>query len=128
MESKTTAPTRYLLLGAGFLTLGLGIAGILLPLLPTTPFLLLAAWCFARSSPRFYARLVEHKYLGPYIRDYRERGGIRPRARIMALALLWTTIMATCLWATSSVLLRLALPTVAALVTIHLLRLPTIRD
>ena len=62
---------RYVLLAIGWLSVALGVIGIFLPVLPTTPFLLLAAACFARSSPRFYQWLVQHPRLGPWIRDYR---------------------------------------------------------
>ena len=60
----------------GFLSLALGVAGIFLPVLPTTPFLLLSAALFFRSSPRAYQWLLNHKLLGPYIRDFRESRAI----------------------------------------------------
>ena len=63
---------RYLLLAIGWLSVALGVIGIFLPVLPTTPFLLLAAACFVRSSRRFYIWLVTHPHLGPWIRDYLE--------------------------------------------------------
>lgn len=69
---------------AGFVALGLGLLGVPLPLLPTTPFLLLSAFCFARSSPRLHAWLIEHPTFGPPIRDWRERGAISRCAKIMA--------------------------------------------
>lgn len=72
----------YLLLG--FLMVGLGIIGALLPLMPTTIFLILAAWCFARSSPRFEAWLLNHARFGPVIRDWRERGAISGRSKTLA--------------------------------------------
>lgn len=68
----------------GFLALGLGIVGIALPLLPTVPFLLLAAWCFARSSERLHSWLMRHPRLGPPIRDWRARGAISRKAKIAA--------------------------------------------
>ena len=82
---------KYIYLPIGFLSLALGVAGIFLPVLPTTPFLLLSAALFFRSSPRAYQWLLNHKLLGPYIRDFRESRAIPLRAKILALSLLWLT-------------------------------------
>lgn len=76
--------TRPLFLGFGWFFVALGVVGIALPLLPTTPFLLLAALCFGRGSPRTRAWLVEHPRLGPPIRDWEERGAISRRAKLLA--------------------------------------------
>lgn len=70
---------------AGGLALVFGLAGIVLPLLPTTPFLLLAAFCFARASPRLEMWLVEHPRLGPPIRHWRAERALSRRAKIVAL-------------------------------------------
>lgn len=70
---------------AGFVAMGLGIIGLVLPLLPTTPFMLLAAACFAKSSPRLHDWLVGHRIFGPAIRDWRDYRAISPRAKRMAL-------------------------------------------
>jgi uncharacterized protein len=72
----------------GILAMALGLLGIVLPLLPTTPFLLLAAFCFARSSPALHDWIVHHPRLGPPVRDWRNHGAISRRAKILAMAML----------------------------------------
>lgn len=67
----------WLLITIGFISVGLGTAGVFLPLLPTTPFLLLAAACFIRSSDRFYQWLIHNKWFGSYIQDYREHRALQ---------------------------------------------------
>lgn len=73
----------------GTVSLALGIIGIFLPLLPTTPFLLLTAALYFRGSPRLYQWLLNHKCLGPYIRSFRENKAIPLRAKIISLLLMW---------------------------------------
>ena len=73
-------------MAGGFLAVGLGAVGIVLPLLPTTPFLLLAAFCFARSSERLHDWLINHPTFGPPILDWRDRGAIGRKAKILATA------------------------------------------
>lgn len=95
---------RYLLLAVGWLSVALGVAGIFLPLLPTTPFLLLAAACFMRSSQRFYDWLVSHPRLGPWISDYLEGNGIPLKGKLYTVGLMWISIGFSCylvphLWA-----------------------------
>jgi uncharacterized protein len=76
---------RGLWIVLGFLAMGLGVLGLALPLLPTTPFMLLAAGCFAKSSPRLHDWLVGHRLFGPAIRDWRDYRAISPRAKRMAV-------------------------------------------
>jgi uncharacterized protein len=76
---------RLFWFGFGWFNVLLGTAGIFLPLLPTTPFLLLAAWCFARSSERFHDWLTNHPRLGPPIADWRAHGAISRRAKMLAM-------------------------------------------
>lgn len=75
---------RFLYLALGWLMVAIGIIGIFLPLLPTTPFLLLAAWLFARSSERIETWLLTHPMLGPPLRDWRQHGAIPRRAKLIA--------------------------------------------
>lgn len=82
-------------LAVGFLALGLAIAGAVLPLLPTTPFLILATYAFARSSPRFHKWLVEHPRFGPAIENWNRHGAIRPRAKRTAIIVIVLTPVVT---------------------------------
>lgn len=116
---------RYLLVAVGWASVGLGVIGIFLPVLPTTPFLLLAAACFARSSPRFYNWLVNHKRLGPWIRDYLAGNGIPLKGKVYAIGLMWASISLSCYlvplpWARGFMLAS------AVLVTIYILRQKTL--
>jgi uncharacterized membrane protein YbaN (DUF454 family) len=87
---------RYVLLAIGWLSVALGFIGIFLPVLPTTPFLLLAAACFMRSSKRFYLWLVNHRQLGPWIVDYLEGQGIPLKGKVYAISLMWLSIGLSC--------------------------------
>lgn len=79
---------RAFWLGLGLLAVALGVIGVVLPVLPTTPFMLLAAGCFAKSSPRLHGWLVAHPLFGPPLRNWAERGAIAPGAkRAAALAM-----------------------------------------
>jgi hypothetical protein len=78
---------------AGALAVLLGILGIFLPLLPTTPFLLLASWCFARGSTRLHRWLLSHPVFGEYLRNFEAGRGIPLKAKIVATVLLWTSLL-----------------------------------
>jgi len=112
-----------LLVTCGTLCVGLGILGIFLPLLPTTVFLLLAAACYARSSERFHQKLVNHRLLGAYIRNYRDGRGMAPREKAITISLLWIGIGATMIWSVSAWWLRGVLLLIAVSVTVHVARL-----
>jgi uncharacterized protein len=80
---------KAVLVTAGSLCLALAVLGVFLPLLPTTPFLLLASACYVRSSERLHGWLMGNRMLGPYIRNFKERRGIPLRARVTTVVLLW---------------------------------------
>jgi uncharacterized membrane protein YbaN (DUF454 family) len=120
-------PIKTLLTVCGTLCVALGVLGMLLPRLPTTPFLLRAASCYARSSERFHHWLLTNRWCGTYIRNYREGKGIALKQKILALALLWLTIGATSWLVVSLWWVRLLLLGVAVGVTIHLVRIRTYR-
>lgn len=79
---------RPLLLGAGWLCVGLGIIGIIMPLFPTTPFLLVAVWAFSRSSPELAEKIRNNRHAGKYVRDWEDEGVIPPAAKFIAIAMM----------------------------------------
>jgi len=83
---------RFILLVVGWVSLGLGILGIVLPLLPTFPFVLLAAWCFSKSSPRLHSRMLSQPLLGPIIQNWEREGSISQNTKITA------TVLMTVFW------------------------------
>lgn len=123
---KSSAIIRYLLVGAGVVSMILGTAGLIFPILPTTPFLLLSAACFARGSKRFYKALTDHPRLGRYILDYREKGGITAGVKATALSLLWISMLCSILIFTQNIWVRILLTLTAAAVSVHILRLKTL--
>ncbi len=121
MERSRRRWLRWLLVAAGFFFVGLGVVGAFLPLLPTTPFLLLAAACFARSSERFYRWLLGNRWFGVYLRDYREGRGIPVRIKVVTIGALWVVIGLSAAFAVSSLIVRVILLLIAAAVTAHIL-------
>lgn len=124
-EEHANPTIRYALLTLGWLSVVLGVVGIFLPVLPTTPFLLLAAACFVRSSKRFYSWLVQHPRLGPWIRDYLDGQGLPLKAKVYSIALMWISIGFSCylvpmLWA------RLFMLGSAVLVSLYILKQKTL--
>ena len=110
----------------GSIAIGLGILGILLPLLPTTPFLLLGAACYLRSSNKLYQWLINNKWLGSYIKNYYEGNGITLKTKIVSISLLWMSISYTALFLIEILLVKILLLFIAIGVTKHLLSLKTL--
>ncbi len=116
---------RWVLLLIGFASIFLAIMGIFLPVLPTVPFLLLASGCFARSSERFYAWLIDHSHLGPLVRPYLQGGAIPRATKVKAITLIWISIALSVLFFLETFWLRACLLAIAFGVTVYLLYLPT---
>jgi len=116
---------KALLLFVGWLSVVLGVIGIFLPILPTTPFLLLAAACFIRTSPKFYNWLVGHPRLGKYLVYYLEGKGIPLKAKIYTI-----TLIAISMGVTSYIVpvraVKILLPLVGVLVALYIVRQPTL--
>jgi len=116
---------RLLLIVIGWLSVVLGVIGIFLPVLPTTPFLLLAAACFARTSPKFYNWLVGHPRLGKYIVYYLEGKGIPLKAKVYTITLIAISMSFTS-YLVPVLAVKILLPLVGVLVALYIVRQPTL--
>ncbi len=115
-----TQTRRTLLVILGTLCVTLAAVGTFIPVLPTTPFLLLAAYFYARSSQRFYTWLVTNRWFGAYLRNYREGRGLPLRHKVITIALVWLSIGSAVLFVVTSWWMRLLLLIIAAGVSLHL--------
>lgn len=137
MTSPQQAPTsklkkqrviRVLLMVAGTVCLCLGAVGIFLPILPTTPFLLLAAACYMRSSERLHKWLINNRWFGEYIKNYQNGRGIPKKTKIVALTFMWIAILYATFFVVDEFLIaQIVLLLVAAGVSVHLIRLPNFK-
>lgn len=117
---------RILLIISGCISLALGFIGLFLPLLPTVPFVLLSAALFAKSSPRLYNWLLGHRLFGEHIRNYRDEKAIPLPIKILAITMLWTSILLTVFFvAREKWWLQLILTGIATAVTIHIISIKT---
>ncbi|KAA6305177.1 hypothetical protein EZS27_043171, partial [termite gut metagenome] len=109
----------------GLISLALGLVGIFIPLLPTTPFLLLSAWLFAKSSERWYKWLLHHKQLGRYIQQFQEDKSIPLRIKIISISMLWVTVLFSVIVVAKMWWLEIVLLAIAIGVSIHILSFKT---
>ena len=116
---------KWILITAGTIFVGIGIIGIFIPILPTTPFLLLAAACYARSSTRFYNWLINNKLIGAYIKNYREGRGVPLKVKVFTIFLLWVTILFSVFFILLISWIKIILIIIAIGVTIHILTIKT---
>jgi uncharacterized membrane protein YbaN (DUF454 family) len=119
---------RRLFVIAGSIALAIGVIGIIMPVLPTTPFLLLAAICYMRGSQRLYNALLCNRFIGSYVRNYLEGRGMSLKMKIWTLSLLWAAIVCTAVLVTHSLIIRIILAFVLIGVTIHIILIKTVKN
>ena len=119
---------KVLLIFFGTVFVGLGVLGMFLPLMPTTVFLLLAAYCYSKSSERFHDWLLTNRWCGKYIRNYKDGRGMTVRDKATSLTLLWASILVSMWFVAGKLWLVLLLAAVAVAVTVHLLWIRTRRE
>lgn len=125
IQIHQSAPLRLLFLALGIFFVCLGFVGIFLPILPTTPFMLLAAACFARSSHRFYRWLTTHMIFGPAIRDWRQHRALSRKTKAMAIGLIFVTFGVSIGFFIQAPTLRIILIFLEVTVILFLLSIPT---
>lgn len=119
---------KNLLLASGHILLMLGIIGIFIPVLPTTPFLLITAACYLRGSERMYGWLVNHKVFGVFIRQYFEYKAVTKKTKIVALVFLWTGILISAIFFIDLLWVRALVLLIAVGVSVHILMLRTLKN
>lgn len=112
----------------GTIALAIGFLGLFLPVIPTTPLVLLAAACYMRGSERLHGWLLESKWFGETIRTYQAGQGLRKATKIRAISLMWIVITISAFFYVDSLLVRVVMFGTAILVTRYLLGLPTFVD
>lgn len=116
------------LITCAFVSIALGVIGIFVPLLPTTPFVILAIWLFSKSSDRFYDALLAHKICGPPVQDYVSGRGIKMKYKVSALVFMWLSLLASYLLSfahPNGWWVRMVLPLVGTYVTYFICSKPT---
>lgn len=116
---------KYLYIVVGSISLALGVIGIFIPVLPTTPFLLLSSYCYLRGSKRMYHWLMNHKILGAYIYSYLTYKAIPKKTKISAIIFLWSSLILSMV-IVPSLHLRILLAVIGTAVTFHLMTLKTL--
>lgn len=115
---------KLMLIFLGIISLALGFIGMFVPILPTTPFLLLSSYCFARSSSRLYDWLISHRIFGDYIYDYLTYRAVKKSAKVGSLLLLWASLLCSAVLV-KILYVRLGLFAIGCFVSIHIMLLKT---
>jgi len=119
---------RSLYIFIGTLFLVIGFIGVVIPVLPTTPFLLLAAACYVRGSERIHHWMINNRIFGEFIKNYMEGKGIKPRQKVFTLTFLWLTITFSVFYLIENFVIRILLFLIAIVVSVHILTLPSERS
>ena len=128
MKQISEKVKRLLFTILGTLFLGIGCIGIILPILPTTPFLLLATSCYVRGSERLHRWMMENHVFGEFIKNYLEGKGIKSRQKVITLLFLWVMIIFSTVYRIDNVIIRILLFIIAFIVSVHILKLPTLQS
>lgn len=122
MPEKLLKPVFF---SAGFISLGLGFAGVFLPVLPTTPFVLLSAFCFAKSSERFHRYLLNHRIFGRTVRDFQQKRIIAKKTKVKALFSMWIMLTLSIVLCVPNMPLRLIVALIGVAATIYIISFPS---
>ena len=125
LQLSRSRTVRYFYIAGGTVSFVLGMIGLLLPVIPTSPFLLLTAFCYARGSERFYVWLITNPHFGEYIRALRAGEGIPLRVKLYALLVLWLTLGTTIVFIIPILGVKVLLALVGLGVTVYIAQLPT---
>ena len=129
-EKKTVTGSlkKAIYLIVGSISLAAGLVGVFLPVIPTTPFILLSAGCFLRSSERLFQWVVSNETLGPTIQNYHEGKGITKNTKIRAIVMMWLTISLSVYFFITNTYLIALLYVIAIGVSVYLFKLPTVKE
>lgn len=118
---------KILLAILGSVSLALGIMGVFLPVLPTTPFLLLSAALYMRSSQRLYDWLMSHEHLGPYIKNFREHKALPLRVKVVSVTMVWATLLYCAIFVAKEWWMSAVFVAIAIGVTVHIISFKTLK-
>ncbi len=124
VQTHSNKYKRVFFIFLGILAVLLGLIGIILPILPTTPFIILGAAIFAKSSNKFYEWLIGNRLFGIYLKNYREGNGVPLNVKVSAISFLWITILSSVIFFVSIIIVQILLILVAIGVTYHVVKIP----
>ncbi len=125
---NTSRIKKFLLIIAGYMFVVLGVIGIILPIMPSTIFFILAAASFLRSSEKNYERLINNRYIGKYIKDYIEQQGMTKNSKIISISFLWLSLLVSIFVFAKFLWLKILLAIIGIGVSIHIGRLNTLKE